>query len=106
MARRFRYSFTKKKEAPKGKLSVALAISSLVLFAASVVLAFRLEGERFGFLYGSIGLFASLLSAYGFLMGLSSFSERNCKHRASMIGSIANGFILVAWIGLFLMGIK
>ena len=50
-------------------------------------------------------LFAMLLSAYGFALGLSSFSEENRKHRTSMIGSILNGVILVIWLGLFLSGV-
>ncbi len=105
MARRYRYSFTRKKESFKGKLSVGLATASLCLFVGAVILAFGLDSESFGFLYGSIGLFAALLSAYGFFLGLSSFSEKNCKHRTGMIGSISNGVILVTWIGMFLLGI-
>jgi len=54
---------------------------------------------------GSVSLFAALLSVYGFIMGLLSFSEENCKHHTSIIGSIANGFITVGWIFLFLMGV-
>ena len=36
MARRYRYAIIKKKEAKKGKLSVGLAIASLLLFGAAV----------------------------------------------------------------------
>ena len=36
MARRYRYAIIKKKEARKGKLSVGLAIASLLLFGAAV----------------------------------------------------------------------
>ena len=86
MARRYRYAFAKKREAAKGKWSVGLAAASLVLI-------------------GGTGLFAMLLSAYGFALGLSSFSEENRKHRTSMIGSILNGVILVIWLGLFLSGV-
>ena len=96
MARRYRYAFAKKREAAKGKWSVGLAAASLVLFIVAVVL---------GGLIGGTGLFAMLLSAYGFALGLSSFSEENRKHRTSMIGSILNGVILVIWLGLFLSGV-
>ena len=96
MARRYRYAFAKKREAAKGKWSVGLAAASLVLFIVAVVLAL---------LIGGTGLFAMLLSAYGFALGLSSFSEENRKHRTSMIGSILNGVILVIWLGLFLSGV-
>ena len=104
MARRYRYSFTKKKEAGKGKLSVGLAASSFLLFAAAVALVFVLE-ERLGFLIGSLGLFAALLSIYGFIMGLLSFSEEGKSHRTSIIGSITNGVIMIIWLGIFLTGV-
>lgn len=105
MARRYRYAFAKKREAAKGKWSVGLAAASLVLlFIVAVVLALFLDG-KLGGLIGGTGLFAMLLSAYGFALGLSSFSEENRKHRISMIGSILNGVILVIWLGLFLSGV-
>lgn len=104
MARRYRYAFAKKREASKGKWSVGLAAASLVLFIAAVVLALFFDG-KLGGLIGGTGLFAILLSAYGFTLGLSSFSEENRKHRTSMVGSILNGVILVIWLGLFLSGV-
>lgn len=74
-----------------------------MLFIAAVVLALFFDG-KLGGLIGGTGLFAMLLSAYGFTLGLSSFSEENRKHRTSMVGSILNGVILVIWLGLFLSG--
>ena len=79
-------------------------MASFLLFLAAVLLSFFLEG-KYGFIVGSVSLFAALLSVYGFIMGLLSFSEENCKHHTSIIGSIANGFITVGWIFLFLMGV-
>ncbi|MDD5803586.1 DUF6142 family protein [Blautia sp. HCP3S3_H10_1] len=104
MARRYRYSFTKKKEAKKGKLSVVLAAASFLLFIAAVALAYFLD-ESLGFLVGGVGLFAALLSVYGFAMGLLSFSEEGRSHRTSIIGSISNGLILIVWIGVYLTGL-
>ena len=50
---------------------------------------------------GGICLFAALLSVYGFLMGISSFSEEKCTHRTSIIGSILNGIFMVGWLAFF-----
>ena len=88
MARRYRYAIIKKKEAKKGKLSVGLAIASLLLFGAAVGTAY-----------------ATLISVYGFLMGIASFSEENCNHRTSIVGTILNGVFLVGWLLFFLMGV-
>ena len=104
MARRYRYAIIKKKEAAKGKLSVGLAIASLLLFVAAVAVAYIAQG-KFGFIVGGLCLFAVLLSAYGFVMGLMSFSEEKCTHRTSIIGSILNGIFMVGWLAFFLMGV-
>lgn len=105
MARRYRYAFAKKKEAEKGKLSTGLAGASLILFVTAVLLSFFTDGSV-GYIVGGVSLCAMLLSIYGFAMGLKSFSEENRTHRTSMIGSIANGIIMIGWIGIFLMGIS
>lgn len=104
MAKRYRYAFVKKKEAEKGKLSVGLGAASVLLFGAAVLTAFFLK-ESYLFIPGGISLFAALLSAYGFIMGLYSFSEEKRMHRTSIIGSIGNGIIMVGWLGFFLMGV-
>lgn len=104
MAKRYRYSFTKKKEAGKGKLSVGLAAASFLLFAGVVGTALLLKGS-YGFVVGGLSLFATLLSIYGFLMGLVSFSEEERSHRTSIIGSITNGIIMIVWLGIYLTGI-
>lgn len=104
MAKRYRYAIIRKKEASKGKLSVGLAIASLLLFVAAVIAAYILNGT-YSFVVGGVCLFAALLSVYGFIMGLSSFSEENRLHRTSIVGSIMNGIILVCWLGFFLMGV-
>lgn len=104
MAKRYRYAFVRKKEAAKGKLSIGLAISSLLLLMAAVVVSFWVP-EQYAFITGGISLFAMMLSIYGFIMGLSSFSEENRMHRTSIIGSISNGIIVVMWLGFYLMGV-
>ena len=104
MAKRYRYAIIKKKESSKGKLSVGLAIASLLLFVAAVITAYLLNGT-YGFVVGGICLFAALLSADGFLLGLTGFSEENRLHRTNIVGSILNGIILVCWLGFFLMGV-
>ena len=105
MAKRYRYAFTKKKEAARGKMSVGLAIASLLLFVSAIFSAMFLEGQ-FGFIIGGISLFAMLISIYGFIMVLSSFSEENRMHRTSIIGSISNGIIMVVWLGFYLIGVQ
>ncbi len=105
MARRYRYAFVKKKEASRGKLSIGCAAGSLLLFVAAVVVSMILKG-KYGFIVGGVCIFAGLVSCYGFLMGLSGFSEENCKHRTCIVGSIVNGIIVVGWVALYLLGVR
>ena len=103
MARRYRYAFAKSKETKKGKYSVVMAVCSALLFPGSILLAFLLEG-KYGFLVGTTAFFAAMLSGYGFVLGLRSFSDTDCKHRSSIVGSILNGIIFICWLVLFLSG--
>ena len=75
MARRYRYSFTKKKEAKKGKLSAGLAAASFLLFITAVVLAYLLD-DSFGFLVGGVGLFAPFFPYTDLLWDCSAFLKR------------------------------
>ena len=75
-----------------------------LLFITAVVMAYLLD-DSFGFLVGGVGLFATLLSVYGFIMGLLSFSEEGRSHKTSIIGSISNGLFLIVWIGVYLTGL-
>ena len=75
-----------------------------MLFIIDVILAYSLGGS-FGFIVGGVGLFATLLSVYGFIMGLLSFSEEGRSHKTSSIGSISNGIIMIIWLGIYLTGL-
>lgn len=105
MARRYRYAFVKKKESKKGKSSVVIAAAALLVFFGAVMASYYLKNQ-YGFIVGGICLFSALLSVYGFVLGLTSFSEEHCTHRTSIVGSIANGIIMVVWLAFYLMGIS
>lgn len=105
MAKRYRYAFAKKREAQQGKLSAVLAAVSLVLFVTAVLLAF--------FLHGTIRIYCrrdqSLRNASVCIWicdGTEKLFRRKRTHKAGMIGSIANGIIMIGWLGIFLMGIS
>lgn len=104
MARRYRYSFARKKESKRGKWSVGIAVLSLLLFFAAIFASYWLR-RKYGYVAGGLCLSAALLSIYGFILGLMSFSEQNCMHRTSIVGSIANGVIMTAWLGFYLIGL-
>lgn len=104
MAKRYRYSFAKLKPSPDAVWSVGLAAASVVLFFAAIGISFATEGKIPGII-GSVCIFAMLISVYGFIQGLKSFSDKKCSHNLSTAGAIANGIIMIGWLGLFLIGV-
>lgn len=105
MAKRYRYAFAKKKRGTAGK-TVSSAGGCFTGFICDCSFAGIFLQGQYGYIVGGISLCAMLLSVYGFAMGLKSFSEENRTHKAGMIGSIANGIIMIGWLGIFLMGIS
>lgn len=105
MAKRYKYSFAKKKEAEDGVFSSIMALVSVILFLIGSIASFVMGGKG-GIYLGAMGFMAILFSVYGFYRGLRSFSEKDCNHKYSIIGSLANGVIVVGWIALFLIGIS
>ena len=103
MAKRYRYAFTKKRQSVRGQVSAVAAVASVLLFGAAIGYALFAPKERF-YVTGGICLFAALLSVYGFFAGLAGFSEKDKSHTAGMFGSIANGLIMIVWLGLYLGG--
>lgn len=104
MRKRFKYSFTKKRETDGGFASVVFAGISLFLFLVASGLSFFWEGNA-GSWIGTLGFMAILFSFYGFCIGIRSFQEREKNYRLSVLGSMANGVFCVGWLALFLIGV-
>lgn len=104
MAKRYRYAFAKLKPSPKAVFSVTLAVVSALLFVAAVGISFITKGKIQGVI-GGVCIFAMLLAIYGFVQGLRSFGDKKCSHSLSTGGAIANGMIMIGWLGIYLFGV-
>ena len=103
MARKkYNYNFVRK-QSEGGKEALYMAGASVFLLSSVVSFAFRGKG---GIFLGAAGLFSFLLSGYGFYVGMKSFQEEQVSHRMSVLGSITCGGMLVAWLALFLIGVR
>lgn len=105
MARRQKYKFAKKEYAKKGKLSAGIALASLLLFLASVIISFAFHGMA-GVLVGGMILLAMLLSVFGFFLGVRGYSEKGCYHTFCTVGSISNGLLCFLYLALFSIGVS
>ena len=107
MAKRYRYAFAQQEQAEGGIYSVVLAAVSFVLFLADVAVSFFLQEYVISqALIGGISICAALLAVYGFFMGMISFSAENKTHTMCAAGAIANGLLMVGWLGLYLIGVS
>lgn len=105
MAKRYRYTFAQQKQAEGGIYSVVLAVVSFILFLAAVAVSFFLQEYVISqALIGGISICAMLMALYGFIMGMVSFSAKDRIHSLCTAGAIANGLIMVGWLGLYLLG--
>lgn len=103
--KKYKYSFAPDANAKGGvEATIAAAVSLGFLVTASII-SFAFEGRGGNYL-GAMGLFSFLLSAYGFYLGIKSFSEKKVNHRYSIVGSLASGILAVLWLGIFLTGIS
>ncbi|MDD3278331.1 MAG: hypothetical protein PHG16_05525 [Lachnospiraceae bacterium] len=102
--KKYRYSFAPDQNAKGGVASAVIAAASLGILLICVGISFFMKGKG-GSYIGAVGLFSLLLSAYGFYLGLKSFSEKKVNHKYSIIGSMGSGVLTVIWLGLFLSGI-
>ncbi len=105
MASKRRYVFAEQNASKGGKFSIRLAVLSGAAFLACVIISFA-SGGKAGPFVGGIALAATLLSVYGFYVGMKSFGEQNVSPALSVIGSIASGVIMVGWITLFMTGLR
>lgn len=106
MAKRYRYAFARQKEAEEGCLATVLAGVSVALFVAAVVVSCVSGGKgAAGPVMGGMSVCAALLSVYGFIQGLKGMAHENRRHTYSKVGAVANGMIMIGWLGLYLMGV-
>ena len=106
MAKRYRYAFARQKEAEAGCLATVLAGVSVVLFVIALVISCVSGGKgAAGPVMGGMSVCAALLSVYGFIQGIRGLSHENRSHTYSKAGAVANGIIMIGWLGLYLMGV-
>ena len=54
---------------------------------------------------GGMSVCGTLLAVYGFIQGIHGLSHENRSHTYSKAGAVANGIIMIGWLGLYLMGV-
>ena len=100
-----RYKFVKKEQSKGGRDATIMAGIAAALFLVSIAIAYFMEGQA-GVFVGGFSLVAALISVYGFIVGMRSFGEKDVSYLLTVVGSIGCGIIMVAYLTLFLAGIR
>ena len=102
MRRRNSYKFADKKHSKRGKISLSLAVLSLMAAIGMVTLSIQNAGNASVYI-GSAGLLALMLTVVSFVMGLSSLLEESYK-LFPVLGSICSGVMLAGWVAVHVLG--
>ncbi len=104
MSRKYNYSFVDKKTGSKQKRSLILALVSVLLLAASVVLSVVFGGAGAAFL-GGFGLAGILFALWGFISSIRLLAQ-HMTSRMVFAGAITCGIMFISWLAVFLIGIR
>lgn len=99
------YKFSDKKHSIKGLISTAIGITAII---ALMVLAYiaSLSGGNGTILLGLVGIGFAVLSGVGFYLGIDACKESDIYYTAPVAGIIINGFILIIYLLLYMVGIS
>ncbi len=100
-----KFRFITKPKASGGKESIALAVVSVVIMAAAVLVSAFMGGEG-SVILGALGLCAIGFAIYGFILGLKGLNEKKVDHKLSFIGTLGSGLAGILWLAIFFLGIK
>ncbi|MFR8172804.1 MAG: DUF6142 family protein [Marvinbryantia sp.] len=104
MAKKMMYSFTEKKNSVNGIISTIMGSISLVFLLAMIYASYYMRGDA-GIYAGAFGVSGLMFALAGFIVGVSSFSEKNIKYKYPKIGSVLSGIVFVLWLALYLIGV-
>lgn len=100
----YNYTFTEKSHSKRGILALVLAVLSLVLGIAMVVISFVHNGSGNVYL-GSSGMLGLLLAATAFTLAVLSMREDKSYKLYPMAGLIAGLIALAGWLAVYMVGL-
>ena len=101
--RRRKYTFYEAAHSAGGKLATYLAVASLLIFLVCIAIAAVSNGNA-GVYTGGLGLISILISAYGLVISVKSFREKETLPLFSILGSLGCGVMLLVWVMTALSG--
>lgn len=98
-------SYIRKPLAKRSFLSAGLAAAGLALFAATVFMGVRAQGQT-PLNAAAMGFSSLLCALFGLWYGAVSFLEKEKNYILSKVGVAVNGILLILWFVLILIGMR
>ena len=104
MAKKYNYSFLDKRTGARRKKALLPAAISFLLFAASIVISV-ISGGSAGSVVGGFGFCGIFFALLGFINSIRLLAAK-IKGRTVFAGAITSGIMFIAWLALFLAGLR
>ena len=98
------YRFTNKNNTRGGIIATILAVISLTLLIAGIVISYRKAGNA-GMIVGVFGAASFLFSMIGMICGLRSFKEKDGFYLFSWIGTVSNSILWLILCAIITWGL-
>ena len=104
MAKKYNYTFIDKKTGAHRRRVLLPALISFLLLAAAIIVSLAFSGSAGSFVgaFGFCGIFFALL---GFIYSIRLLASK-VKGRTIFAAAIACGIMFIAWLALFLAGLR
>ncbi len=96
------FKFAGKKHSRRGKISLLLALASVLAGVGMVAFSIQNDGNASVYV-GSAGLFALFISLASLVIGLSSLKEESYK-LFPVLGSVCSALTLAGWVAVYMLG--
>ncbi len=96
------YKFGDKKHSRRGKISLLLAVLSLLAGIGMIAVSIQSGGNASPYI-GCAGVFTLMISIVSVIVGLVSLGEDSYK-LFPVLGSICAGLALAGWVAVYVLG--
>lgn len=104
MSHKKRYTFLKKKVSEQSRFAMILALLSLIMLAAAVLVSAYYGGQA-GLVVGGIGLLGILFAVYGFITAMRDLVKRRDTYLQAGAATVLSGLMAIVWLSLILWGL-
>lgn len=101
--RRASYKFTEKSHSKQGIRALVMALTSIVIAIAVVVISFQNAGNASVYI-GSAGLFSMLLSLVALVIGIRSLREEESYKIFPGLGTFFSAVAFLGWLTVYIVG--